>query len=339
MFELKLKWQNLLIKRRLRRNKEKVSGQVRESSLFNVASISILKLLLLCIFGVIILFPFFLMISFSFFSQREAESLSNNFRILPSFDPSYFKIDNKDVLLTWSEGVKYNYMTAINNEGYWTAVGLTSLNVLLSVVLKVFITILMGYAFSLRNWRAKEFIWFCALALLVLPEVALLSGQYKVVRDTHMNETTVGFLFTIALPFVASIFNATMYKNAFESIPGRIKEVALVDGAVGAKYLFKIAIPMVTPTTWTIVILTAIASWNTYLWASIVVYGDSDSLKVVSVWLFKAGLVDYGQEQTTLQSIKMAGAILVNIPMFLAYFIFRKRIMNAVSRQGSTIKG
>lgn len=339
MFELKLKWQNLLIKRRLRKNKERVSDQVRESSLFNVATISLLKLLLLCLFGVMILFPFFLMISFSFFSWKEAENLSNNFRILPSFEPSYFKVDNKDVLLTWSEGIKFNYISAMSNEGYWIAVSLTSLNVLLSVVLKVFITILMGYAFSLRSWRGKEFVWFCALALLVLPEVALLSGQYKVVRDTHMNETTIGFLFTIALPFVASIFNATMYKNAFESIPGRIKEVALVDGAVGAKYLFKIAIPMVTPTTWTIIILTAIASWNTYLWASIVVFGDADSLKVVSVWLFKAGLVHYGDEQITLQSVKMAGAILVNVPMFLAYFIFRKRIMNAVSRQGSTIKG
>jgi|GEM_PF-5102905 sn-glycerol-3-phosphate transport system permease len=69
-----------------------------------------------------------------------------------------------------------------------------------------------------------------------------------------------GMVFLVAIPFVASIFNALMFRNAFEAIPGRIKEVAMVDGAVGWRYLFKIAIPMVVPTILTVVILTALAS-------------------------------------------------------------------------------
>ncbi|SYV97044.1 Uncharacterised protein [Mycoplasmopsis edwardii] len=35
----------------------------------------------------------------------------------------------------------------------------------------------------------------------------------------------------------------------------------------------------------------------------------------------------------------MAAAIIVILPMFVVYLLFRKRIMNAISRQGSTIKG
>ncbi|WP_416374041.1 ABC transporter permease subunit [Mycoplasmopsis cynos] len=146
--------------------------------------------------------------------------------------------------------------------GYWQSLMVTSFNVLLSVFIKIFITFLMGYAFSLRNWRFKGFIWFLALALLVLPEVALLSGQYSVVIKTNLRSSLFTILLAMVLPFSASIFNTVMYKNAFEAIPGRIKEVSLVDGASGLKYLFKVAFPMVIPTTLTIVILTALASFK-----------------------------------------------------------------------------
>ncbi|WAM07967.1 ABC transporter permease subunit [Mycoplasmopsis cynos] len=162
----------------------------------------------------------------------------------------------------------------------------TSFNVLLSVFFKIFITFLMGYAFSLRNWRFKGFIWFLALALLVLPEVALLSGQYSVVIKTNLRSSLFTILLAMVLPFSASIFNTVMYKNAFEAIPGRIKEVSLVDGASGLKYLFKVAFPMVIPTTLTIVILTALASWNAYLWPSLI-NSENKNWQLISVWLFK----------------------------------------------------
>ncbi|WP_416373826.1 hypothetical protein [Mycoplasmopsis felis] len=89
----------------------------------------------------------------------------------------------------------------------------------------------MGYLFSLRSWKGKGFVWFVALSLLVLPEVALLSGQYTVVIRTGLRSNLFTIVLAISLPFVSSIFNTVMYKNAFEAIPGRIKEVSLVDGA------------------------------------------------------------------------------------------------------------
>ncbi len=80
--------------------------------------------------------------------------------------------------------------------------------------------------------------WGFFISLLVLPEVALLFGQYKVVisldNQFGVLKSFMGAIAMIALPFVASIFNALMFRNAFEAIPGRIKEVAMVDGAVGA---------------------------------------------------------------------------------------------------------
>lgn len=341
MFELKLKTRNYLIRKKLRKNQEKVSSQVADKKNISAFFAVFSKILFLSILGVIILFPLFMMISISLMNDQEANELKTHFILLPDFKPGQttsvtgHQIDDVE----WSKVVQRTYTRAFSSE-YWGALGLTSLNVIVSVVLKVFVTFLMGYAFAIRNWRGKNVVFTMALALLVLPEVALLSGQLRVVKTLKLNATYVGFLFTIAIPFVASVFNALMYKNAFEAIPGRIKEVSLVDGATGFKYLWKVAMPMVVPTTLTVIILTALASWNAYLWPLTIVK-DNSTVNVLSVWLFKAGVSTSQSEGDPIisQNVRMAASIIVVIPMFLVYFIFRTRIMNAISRQGSTIKG
>ncbi|MHA3839150.1 carbohydrate ABC transporter permease [Mycoplasma sp. VS276A1] len=344
MFELKLKLQKHWMQKKLRKNQEKVSSQVTESSLPKVISITLLKLILLVFFGALILFPFFYMISISLMDDSQAYSLKTEFSFLPHFGKGLTYMDKDGVkglhYVPWDVVVSNTYARAMSS-GYWNAMLLTFLNVIISVTLKVIVTFLMGYAFSLRNWRGKGIVWFLALALLVLPEVALLSGQYYVVLKTDLARQYFTFLLAIALPFTASIFNTVMYKNAFEAIPGRIKEVSLVDGAGGIKYLFKVAFPMVVPTTLTIVILTALASWNSYLWPSVISTIAGQKLDVVSVWLFKAGIDpnDPDSGANVMQNVKLAASLMVILPMFIVYLIFRKRIMAAISRQGSTIKG
>ncbi|MBN4083231.1 carbohydrate ABC transporter permease [Mycoplasma sp. CSL10137] len=346
MFEWKLKLQKRLIKSKIKRNQEKVTSEVVDKNLSTVILSGLSKLLLLSFFGVLILFPFILMISISFMTDDEALKLQTEFRFLPSFTEgrTYFVNTNADTaggfsIAPWATVVANTYKRAFTS-GFWSSAGFTFLNVLISVTLKVIITFLMGYAFSLRNWKGKNIIWFFALALLVLPEVALLSGQYTVVVKTNLKSNLLTMLLGISLPFVASVFNTVMYKNAFEAIPGRIKEVSLVDGASGFKYLFKVAFPMVVPTTLTIVILTALASWNSYLWPSIIA-SDFKEAQVISVWLFKAGIDpnDPDSTQNVQQNIRLAASVIVILPMFIIYLIFRKRIMSAISRQGSTIKG
>ncbi|WP_122484727.1 carbohydrate ABC transporter permease [Mycoplasmopsis fermentans] len=327
MFETKLKIQKWWSNIKIRKNKDKTAQQVREVSAFGMLLGLFLKLLALTFFALIILFPFFFMLMISLMPETQAKTLQSSFSIIPKS-------------LTWT-----NYSTAANtkangNSDYWSAFALTFANVIFSIIVKIFITLFAGYAFSLKKWRGKNVLWAILMGLLILPEVALLSGQYKVVTEWNnamaLKNNFIGAMVIIAVPFVASIFNALMFKNAFESIPSRIKEVALVDGAAGAKYLFKIAIPMVTPTTLTVVILTALAAWNSYLWPSLALGSD---YFIISTWLFHVGRDESSGVPIILQSIKMAGAVLVIIPMFIFYFAFRKRIMNAISRQGSTIKG
>ncbi len=327
MFGTKLRirqwWSNI----KLRKNKDTTANQVRDNSVASLVTWSFLKIAVLVFFAAIVLFPFFYMLTISVMPKEQAEELQSHF----SFWPKSWEWQN---YIEASHGSK-------DSKGYWYAFWLTFANVIFSIVLKIFVTMLCGYAFSLKKWRGKEFMWGFFISLLVLPEVALLFGQYKVVisldNQFGVLKSFMGAIAMIALPFVASIFNALMFRNAFEVIPGRIKEVAMVDGAVGARYLFKIAMPMVQPTTLTIVILTTLASWNSYLWPALLFTGSN--YEIMSVWLFQVGRENIDNVTRIHQNVKMAGAVLVILPMFVFYFIFRKKIMSSISRQGSAIKG
>ncbi|WP_338822296.1 carbohydrate ABC transporter permease [Mycoplasmopsis felifaucium] len=342
MFETKLKIQEKFANSILKKKRDLVTQQVQDSSLLSLFTKSFFKILLLCLFGLVVLIPFAYMILMATMGNQQADLVKNG---QAGIWPNEFKFfgnmksasnpDNKGIWpweADWQQGYLFSFF-------------LTFCNVLLSIALKIFVTLFLGYAFSLKKWYGKEFIWFILMSLLILPEVALLAGQQwvvlkikNVVQPDAQGDTSLFIynLFIIAIPFVASVFNALMYRNAFEAIPSRIKEVAMVDGVVGFKYLFKIAIPMVSPTTLTIVILTTLASWNSYLWPSLVAGTD---YRVMSVWLFGVGRETSTQDERVFDNIRMAGAILVILPMFVFYFLFRKRIMSAISRQGSTIKG
>ncbi|WP_416737921.1 carbohydrate ABC transporter permease [Mycoplasmopsis meleagridis] len=327
MFEIGLKIQKWWSNIKLNKNKEITTQQVHETRFALMAFGFGLKLFGLVLFALVILFPFFFMIMISLMPREQAEALKTTFTLIPRE-------------WTWS-----NFVTAATTSNLGTKYGdgfvLTFVNVLFSIVIKTFVTMLAGYAFSFKNWKGKNIIWSLFMALLVLPEVALLSGQYRVITEldklTEIKKYFTGIIAVIAVPFIASIFTALMFRNAFSSIPSRLKEVAAVDGAIGAKYFFKVAVPLVTPTTLTVVILTALASWNSYLWPSLVSNGN---FQVLSLWLFSVGQEQQPDGQVILlQSIKLAGALLAIAPMFGFYLLFRKRIMASISRQGSAIKG
>ena len=132
-----------------------------------------------------------------------------------------------------------------------------------------------------------------------------------------------------------------MFRTAFEAIPPRIKESAFVDGCTGLRYFLKIAFPMVRSTTWTVSILTAFAAWNSYLWPLLLLTNRPDLN--INLWVLAQGTdgnAGQSDEQIrVLLNLKMAAAILAILPMFIVYFLFRKRIMKAVGSRANTIKG
>lgn len=323
MFKIKLKIQQFLGNIRINFIKEKVGRMPAHSSLISTIIKTILKLFVLLFFGTIILFPFVYMISIALMSDLEVETMDKV--------GTAFQLFPKEAM--WG-----NFKRAYQ-DGYLTALLNNILVTAMSIVARIIITALMGYGFAIKKWRFKKTLWAVFLGMMMIPEVALITSQYKVIATLNM--TTGGWVFlAMVLPYASSVMSAFMFTNAFNSISDRIKEAAAVDGCGSMTYFWKVAFPMVRPTIWTVTILTAFASWNAYMWPTLITSGDS-SKYVLSTWLFNTGkkIGDQGQTLGILKNVRMAASIIVTLPMFIAYFLFRKRIMDAVGKRGSTVKG
>ncbi|NQZ65860.1 MAG: carbohydrate ABC transporter permease [Mycoplasmatales bacterium] len=313
MLKRKLQIQQKWRSRLLNKNVEKVSSQVRTKSLVWLITSNLLKLFILVFFGALVLFPFYYMISNSLMTNREATDTVTT-HLFPE-SPQ------------WG-----NYKSAFE-EGYWWAIMYSFLIASITIILKLVVTIMLGYAFSLKKYRGKKAIWVFFLSLMMLPEVALLSGQYQMVVNLGW-QYGANVILGLFIPFIASVFSAVMFKNAFESIPDRMRESAMVDGASGLGYFFRVALPMIKSTTLTVTILTAFAAWNSYMWPALLLQGKD--IQTIPTWVFKTGRNSDGD---MIIPVRMAGTVLAIIPMLAVYFIFRKRIMNAISRQGTATKG
>ncbi len=291
---------------------EKVSRRVATSNPYTKALLMIFKAFILCFFGFLVLFPFYYMISMSLMSWDEMNS--GAIPLTPS-DPNFG-----------------NYISAFNN-GFWLSFTFTSIVVIVNIIFKLVVCILLGYAFGNFNFRGKNIIWWILMLTLTIPEVALLSGQYDMSIQLGITSGPM-IMLGLSIPFVASVFTGYMFRIAFENIPTSVKEAAIVDGVAGPGYFFRIALPMTSSTIWTVVILTVFASWNSYMWPSIIMVDSS--IDTIPLWLFNVGR-DMDGSGYIHNEWQMAGTVLATLPTVIFYLIFKNKINNVVA--GGSNKG
>ncbi len=133
------------------------------------------------------------------------------------------------------------------------------------------------------------------------------------------------YWFIIALGFNA--FNIILLRNYFSSIPAEIEEAARIDGATEFQLLTKIYIPMSKASIVTVAMFYAVARWNGYLWASmllqktdypLVVYIRVSIEKTISYymetdsnWFTQNGYSQYG--------LRYAALVCSIVPIIVVY--------------------
>lgn len=312
--------------RKLEKWNQRIDNPIYSKSIWkNLLSIA-WKSLILSFFAFLLVLPFYFMIILSLTSNQKIHDSASDVILFPDG-------------LHWENF--YDAIKTGGKYGYWSALGVSILTTAASVTFRIYFTIFFGYAFSIKKWRFKKILWVFFLSLYLLPETTLLVGQLKIIYTLEW-QTGPMVLASLFLPFLNSISNGLLIRNAFENIPSEIKEAAMLDNCAGLKFVWKVAIPMIKPTIWTIGILTAFSAWNSFIWPNILFSSiSSNNFQTLPLWGLNVGIPEdiTGDEIRINMATKMAGAILMILPMFIIFFICRKKIMNAISRQGSTIKG
>ena len=147
---------------------------------------------------------------------------------------------------------------------------------ILSVLTTTTTSILGAFAFSRLKFPGKEIIFSILLSLMMIPFEMLIITNYTTIVKLHLFNTIPA----LVLPFVSSIFYTYILRNFFDTVSDSLYYSARIDGASNWMYLWRILVPMAKPSLFTIVLLNALSSWNSFIWplyGSITCYfGEAD---------------------------------------------------------------
>ena len=264
--------------------------------------------LFLVVMALIVLFPFYWMISSSLKSLDE-------YRLsVPTFWP-------KTVLLS-------NYARAFTE----ASLGRLFLNTLyvglVSTLLSLVITVLSAFAFARLEFKGRDTLFGAMMATMMIPGELFTITNYATVTQLGWLNTFV----VLIVPFLVSIYYIYLLRQNFMQIPNELYLAAKVDGCGDLKYLWKVMIPLALPTLISITLLKMMGAWNSYIWPRLV--ANDEAHRMITNGLRNAftattGDVDY--------PVQMAAVAIVSAPLFLVFIFLRKYIMKGVSRSG--IKG
>ena len=264
--------------------------------------------LFLMFMALVVLFPFYWMISSSLKSLEEYR------RSVPTFWP-------KKLLLS-------NYADAFTT----ASLGRLFLNTMyvgvVSTIASLIITVLTAFAFARLEFKGKDLLFAALLGTMMIPgELFTITNYATVTQFGWINTFKV-----LIIPFLVSVFYIFLLRQNFMQIPNELYLAAKVDGTSDLKYLWKVMIPLALPTLISITILKMMGAWNSYIWPRLV--ANKEEYRMITNGLRNAFTETSGDVNYPVQ---MAAVAIVSAPLFLVFIFLRKYIMSGVSRSG--IKG
>ncbi len=192
-----------------------------------------------------------------------------------------------------------------------------------SVSICSFTTIVGAFAFSKLDFPFKNVLLALLLGLMMVPFEMIVITNFRTIIDLGLYDNILALI----VPFTSSIFYMYILKGFFDSIPNSLYQAARVDGCSNWKYLWKVMVPIAKPSLVTIILLNAIASWNSFLWPSLAILNKVNKTLPFGLYSF----VNEGGSRTELM---MAASTIVVLPMIILFLFARKQIVNGVARGG-----
>ncbi|HLZ57370.1 MAG TPA: carbohydrate ABC transporter permease [Ktedonosporobacter sp.] len=262
----------------------------------------------LIVYGLLSVYPFLWMISSSLKSSSEVLSSQ-------SLIPAQFRFDV--IVSVWNELGFWKYFT-------------NSMIVTAAVVLGVVVVYsLAGYGFARTSFWGRDFFFLCFLGLLLVPGVTVLIPLVQLLRALGLTGHGASQMSTytgLVLPMIngAGPLAIFLFRNYFARMPQELHDAARVDGCTEWGIYWRIFLPLALPVIATIAIMNFIASWNTYVWPSIVINNDD--------WFTLPLKLKDLDLQTVIQwNVRMAGSLITTIPIIIAFLLLQRYYVRGVT--------
>ncbi len=287
--------------------KQKDYKIIERNAKIRKTSFNTVTYILLTIWGIFVLFPFYWMLltSVKDYSAYSNETIPKLFTLSPTFE---------------------NFKNAFTTAPLLDYLVNTLIFTVFTTALMLFVTVLAAFGFARLDFKGKDLVFTLFLAMMMIPSELVVITNFVTITDLDLRNTFTG----LVLPSVTSVFYIYLLKENFSQVPNELYYAAKVDGTSDLKYLFKVMIPICKPTVITITILKVIECWNSYVWPRLVT--DNENYFLVSNGIQTIRESGLGRENIPAM---MAAVVVITVPLVILFLVFRKKIMEGVARGGT----
>ena len=268
---------------------------------------TVLTYILLVLWGLIVLFPFYWMVltSLKSYSAYNSEYIPKFYTMSPTLQ---------------------NYVNVFTEVPLGRYLLNTLIFTVLTTTIMVVVAVLAAFAFARLQFKCKNLVFALFLSLMMLPNELVIITNFVTITNAGLRNSFPGLI----LPSVMSVFYVYLLKENFEMVPDNLYLAAKVDGTSDLKYLLRVLVPISRPTIITIIILKVIECWNSYVWPRLIT--DDPRYYLVSNGIQEIRENGFGRENIPAM---MAAVVVISIPLIVLFLIFRNKIMAGVLRGGT----
>ena len=279
-----------------------MSSLKHRRSLGNTA-FDILNYLILSIFALITLYPFYYILIFAF--NDPIDSARGGLYLLPRI----FSVDS--------------FRAIFSDNDILTPMGIAVARTLLGTASMIVCTLIIAYCLSRKHLLLRG-----AIMKLIVFTMYVSGGIipiYMVMKWSHLTNN----FFVYIIPNLTNAFNIVLFKTFIEQLPPSLDESAQIDGANDIVILFRIIAPLCTPIIATIALFNSVWHWNSwydnYIYTSarenlmtlqyllVRMLRESEAMRQIATRGSAAAL------RMSPESIRMATALVIIFPIFCAY--------------------
>ena len=270
------------------------------------------------ILSLIFIFPLLYMVATS---TKTEEAFASSLGTIKMFLPDFSSIG------TWFN----NYSVIFGDYGVWKYALNSLIYALIVIILNVLINGLAGYVLAKFNFPGKKFFNFIIIFLIVVPVETSIIPLYSIVKQL-LGLTGKLSVLAVILPSSISIFNISLFRQFFVSIPTEYEEAARIDGLNNLQIFFKIILPLSKPIVATVSVFCFIGVWNDYLWPTMVLpYAGEGEWPLYPI---QAALTSILSIPGITNGQVMAALVVTSLPIFIIYIVAQKYIVKGFGTAG-----
>ena len=293
---------------------------------FRFSAVETLKHAILILGALIVLLPFYVMVSYSL--KSPAELMQNTGGFLGS--QAAF-LDERCVILGGSEAdcmvnpVVYNYTTAFSEAPLLRYLANGVIVTVSIFLIQVLVALPCAYALAKLRFWGREAVFGLVLFCLLIPVHAIALPLYIMLAQLGLTNSYAA----LVIPWTVSVFGIFLMRQFFLTVPDDLIDAARMDGMSEYSIVWNVMLPTAIPALLAFAIFSIAAHWNDYFWPRIVITGDR------SLFTPPLGLREFrGDADGSNFGPMMATAVVIVTPLTVAFLLMQRRFIEGIALSG-----